>query len=397
VNRHAFHGLAALTVAALALTACGSNANSGSGTSTEPSATPAAAAAVNEPVTITYDGGIYVLDGETLDVAHEVKLPGFNRVSSAGDDAHVIVSTETGFQVLDAAAGKMTDITYPGSKPGHVVLHGDKTILFTDSTGEVNSFDPEELEKGKPQGRQYKTAQPHHGVAVELADGTLVTTVGTEESGTGAIALDKDGKEIARSDECPGVHGEAVAQGEVVGLGCEDGVLLFKNGAFVKVKSAKAYGRTGTQAGTDSSPVLLGDYKVDPDAEREFPEQFALVDTAAQKQTIVSMPKGVSYSFRSLARGPQGEGLILGTDGKLHVVDPVAGKIVDSWPVVGAWKEPMDWQEPRPAVFVRGADAYVTEPATKKVHRVDLATGKVTGSATLDATPNEISGTVAGH
>ncbi len=397
MNRRAIQGLAALTAAALALTACGSGANGGSGTSTEPSATPAAAAAVNDPVAITYDGGIYLLDGETLKVAHDVKLPGFNRVSSAGDDAHVIVSTEAGFQVLDAAAGTMTDVTYPGAKPGHVVRHGDRTILFTDSTGEVNTFDPKELAKGKPQGRQYKSAQPHHGVAVELADGTLVTTLGTEESRTGALALDKDGKEIARSQECPGVHGEAVAQGEVVGFGCQDGVLLFKNGAFVKVKTEMAYGATGSQAGTDSSPVLLGDYKIDPDAEREFPEQFALVDTAAHKQTIVSMPKGVSYSFRSLARGPRGEGLILGTDGKLHVVDPVAGKIVDSWPVLGTWKEPMDWQEPRPAVFVRGGDAYVTDPATKKVHRLDLATGKVAGSVTLAATPNEISGTVAGH
>lgn len=395
MNRRALHGLAALTVAAMALTACGTDANVGSGTSTEPSVTPAAAA--KEPVTITYDGGIYVLDGETLKVAHDVALPGFNRVSAAGDDAHVIVSTEKGFQVLDAAAGTMTDIAYPGAKPGHVVRHGDRTILFTDSTGEVNSFDPKELANGKPQGRQHKTAKPHHGVAVELADGTLVTTVGTEESRTGAVALDKDGKEIARSDECPGVHGEAVAQGEVVGLGCQDGVLLFKNGAFVKVKSKDAYGATGSQAGTDSSPVLLGDYKVDPDAEREFPEQFVLVDTAAQKQTIVAMPAGVSYSFRSLARGPRGEGLILGTDGKVHVVDPVAGKIVDSWPVVGAWKEPVDWQAPRPALFVRGDAAYVTEPATKKVYRLDLTTGKVAGSASLEATPNEISGTAAGH
>lgn len=393
MNRRAIHGLGALTAAVLLLTACGSGADGESGAP----AAPPPAATVEEPVAITYDGGIYVLDGDALEVVHNVALPGFNRVNPAGDDAHVIVSTEAGFQFLDAGAGTMTDIAYPGDKPGHVVLHGDRTILFTDGAGEVNSFDPNQLAGGKPQGRQYKSAAPHHGVAVELADGTLVTTIGTEEERTGALALDKDGKEIARSEECPGVHGEAVARGEVVGLGCQDGVLLFKNGAFVKVKTAKTYGATGTQAGTDSSPVLLGDYKIDPDAEREFPEQFALVDTATAKQTIVAMPKGVSYSFRSLARGPQGEGLILGTDGKLHVIDPVAAKIVNSWPVVGSWKEPMDWQEPRPALFVRGGDAYITEPATKKVHQLDLATGKVTRSATLDATPNEISGTVAGH
>ncbi|GLY26167.1 zinc metallochaperone AztD [Micromonospora sp. NBRC 101691] len=393
MTRRRSHGLAALMVAALALTACASETG-------DESASPAASsttASVKEPVAITYEGGIYVLDGETLKVAHTVALDGFNRLNPAGNDTGVFVSTEAGFQVLDAVAGKMTDITYPGAKPGHVVLHGDRTILFTDGTGEVHSFDPKDLVNGKPTGRQYKTAQPHHGVAVELGDGTLVVTLGTEESRPGAIALDRDGKEIARSEECPGVHGEAVAQGEVVGFGCKDGVLLFKDRAFVKVKSDRAYGAVGTQVGSDASPVLLGDYKIEPDAEREFPEQFALIDTAANSLKVVPMPEGVSYSFRSLARGPKGEGLLLGTDGKLHVIDPVAGKITNAWPVVAAWKEPMDWQQPRPALFVRGDAAYVTEPAAKKVHRLDLTTGKLVGSVELAATPNEISGTLAAH
>ncbi|MGV9764305.1 zinc metallochaperone AztD [Micromonospora tulbaghiae] len=386
-------GAAALVAATLALTACASGSDDG----TAPPAGSSAAPSVKEPVVITYDGGIFVLDGEALRVAHNVTLPGFNRVNPAGNDSGVFVSTESGFQVLDAAAGKMTDVSYPGAKPGHVVRHGDRTILFTDGTGEVHSFDPKKLTSGKPEGRTYKTAQPHHGVAVELADGTMVVILGTEESRSGAIALDKDGKETARSEECPGVHGEAVAQGEVVGLGCNDGVLLFKNGAFVKVKSDRAYSRIGNQAGSEASPVLLGDYKIDPDAELENPGQFALIDTTTNSLKVVPMPEGVSYSFRSLGRGPKGEGLILGTDGKLHVIDPVSGKLTTSWPVVGAWKEPMEWQEPRPALFVRGDDAYVTEPATKKVHRLDLTTGKVAGSVTLDATPNEISGTLSAH
>ncbi|MBG0561427.1 zinc metallochaperone AztD [Actinoplanes aureus] len=389
MNRHALRGLAALAAASLTLSACANDAGTSPAASTSSTAT--------EPVAITYDGGIYVLDGETLKVTHNVTLAGFNRINPAGDDSNVVVSTEAGFQVLDAAAGKMTDISYPGAKPGHVVLHGDRTILFTDGTGEVHSFNPADLAAGKPQGRQYKTAQPHHGVAVELADGTLVVTLGTEEDRPGAIALDKDGKEIARSEQCPGVHGEAVAQGEVVGLGCKDGVLLYKNGAFVKVKGDRAYSAVGTQAGSDASPVLLGDYKIDSDAEREFPTQFSLIDTAAATLKVVPMPAGVSYSFRSLGRGPKGEGLILGTDGKLHVVDPAAGKIANSWPVVGAWTEPVDWQQPRPALFVRGGDAYITEPATKKVHQVELATGKISGSVTLDAVPNEISGAMSAH
>nr|WP_221379205.1 zinc metallochaperone AztD [Actinoplanes polyasparticus] len=388
MNRRSLRGFTVLTLASLALAACGKE------TATQPAG---AAPAVKEPLAITYDGGIYVLDGESLKVAHTIALPGFNRVNPAGDDSTVVVSTASGFQMLDATTGRMTGVTYPGDKPGHVVRHGDRTILFTDGTGEVNSFDPKDLAAGKPQGRQYKTAQPHHGVAVELADGTMIVTLGTEESRSGAIAVDAGGKEVARNEQCPGVHGEAVAKGDVVALGCEDGVLLFKNGAFTKVKSNRAYSRIGNQAGSDASPILLGDYKIEPDAELEAPEQFSLIDTTTDKITVVPMPKDVSYSFRSLNRGPAGEALILGTDGKLHVVDPATAKITDSWPVVGAWTEPVEWQQPRPALFVRGDTAYVTEPATRKVHRLDLATGKVVASATLEAAPNEISGTLTGR
>ncbi|WP_229068959.1 zinc metallochaperone AztD [Actinoplanes sp. DH11] len=397
MNRRMTGSLAALATASLALAACGS----GSAGGTEPAAAPAtsasAAAPVTDPIAVTFEGGIHVLDGETLKVAHTVPLDGFNRINPAGDDATVVVSTATGFEMLDATAGRLTGVSYPGAKPGHVVRHGDRTILFTDGTGEINSFDPEQLAAGKPQGRQYKAATAHHGVAVELADGTMIVTLGTEEKRSGAIAVDATGKETARNEQCPGVHGEAVAKGDVVALGCEDGVLLFKNGTFVKVQSDLEYSRIGNQAGSDASPVLLGDYKIEPDAELEAPKQFSLIDTVAEKITVVPMPAGVSYSFRSLARGPQGEGLILGTDGKLHVIDPAAGKITASWPAVGAWTEPLDWQQPRPAVFVRGADAYITEPATKKVHQLDLTSGKVVTSGTLDATPNEISGTLSGH
>ncbi|SHN12802.1 zinc metallochaperone AztD [Cryptosporangium aurantiacum] len=377
-------GLAAAAAALLALSAC----------ATEKDEPAAAAKSATEPVAVTYEGGIYVLDGESMKVVHNVELDGFNRVNPAGNKTNVVVSTERGFEVLDAVTGTMTDVTYPGSEPGHVVLHGDRTILFTDGTGEVNSFDPAELTDGKPEGRQYKVAQPHHGVAVELSDGTLLVTLGTEESRSGAIAVDAQGKEIARSEECNGIHGEAVAQGEVVAFGCKDGVLLFKDGAFVKVKGGKAYSAVGTQVGSDASPIVLGDYKIDPNAEREFPGQFALTDTVTNTLRVVPMPKGVSYSFRSLARGPKGEGLILGTDGALHVVDPVSAKLVDAWPVVAPWTEPMDWQQPRPAVFVRGNDAYISEPATKKIHRLDLTTGAVVGSVSIDGVPNEISGTL---
>lgn len=354
-------------------------------------------AAVHEPIAVTYDGGIYLLDGETLEVQRTVPLEGFNRVNGAGDAEHVFVSTADGFDVLNAVTGEFTGTTFPGEKPGHVVLHEGKTILFHDGTGTVTSFDSDAIAAGQPKAQTYQSAEAHHGVAVELADGTLVTTLGNAEERPGAIALDGTRKEFARSESCPGVHGEAVAEGETVAFGCKDGVLLFKDGEFVKIQGAAEYAAVSTQAGSEESPIILGDYKVDPDAEREFPTQFALVDTEHEKLDVVQMPDGASYSFRSFGRGAHGEAYILGTDGKIHVVDTAAGKVTESWPVVSSWQEPMDWQAARPALFARGHDLYVTEPQTKKVLRIDGATGKVLAETALDAEPNELSGVAVPH
>ncbi|MEW2407805.1 zinc metallochaperone AztD [Streptomyces griseoviridis] len=391
----------ALTGAALALavstvlTACGGE-NSSSATASGKAASATPAAAVQEPLVATFDGGLYILDGASLELTGTIDLPGFNRVNPAGDKDHVVVSTDSGFRVLDATRQALTGIEYKGAKPGHVVRHAAKTVLFTDGTGEVNVFDPTALSSGKkPAGRTYTSAEPHHGVAIELADGSLVSTLGTEEKRTGALVLDRNDKEIARNEECPGVHGEAAAENEAVGVGCEDGILIYQDGEFTKVDAPDDYGRIGNQAGSDASPILLGDYKTDPEAELERPTRVSLVDTEKKRLRLVEL--GTSYSFRSLARGPHGEALVLGTDGALHVIDPDTGEVERKIPAVGEWREPLDWQQARPTLFVRGHIAYVSEPGKKALHAVDLETGKKIASVTLPKSTNELSGVVAGH
>ncbi|GHC05629.1 MULTISPECIES: zinc metallochaperone AztD [Streptomyces] len=387
-------GTALVLAASMALTACGGGDAS---SDAEPKkAKTSEAARVDNPLVATFDGGLYVLDGETLKPAKTIELPGFNRVNPAGDDDHVVISTDEGFRVFDAARQTFTDTEFKGAKPGHVVRHGGRTTLFTDGTGEVNVFDPAELGDGaEPRTRTYTSAEPHHGVAIELTDGELVTTLGTEEKRTGALVLDKNNKEIARAENCPGVHGEAAAKDEVVGLGCEDGVLLYKDGEFTKVDAPDDYARTGNQAGSDVSPVLLGDYKTDPEAELERPTRISLIDTRTAKMKLVDL--GTSYSFRSLARGPHGEALVLGTNGVLHVIDPETGKVEKRIDAVGDWTEPLDWQQPRPTLFVRDHTAYVSEPGKRRLHAFDLDSGERLTSVTLPQGTNELSGTVAGH
>jgi hypothetical protein len=380
-------GLPAISLmTALALVGCGGNDAS---VAQKP-------ADINAPIVATYDGGLYVIDGEKLEVKADIPMDGFLRVNPAGDTDHVLVSTDEGFRVLDVAGGQMTDTVFHADEPGHVVPHGERTALFADGTGEITVFHPHELVNGTPHVETAKAPQPHHGVAVVLTDGTQLRSDGNEDTRTGAVALDAGGREIARSAECPGIHGEAVVADETAVFGCETGVLEFADGKFTKIASPAAYGRIGTIKAHNDSAVGLGDFKVDPDAELERPNQFSLIDTESNQLNVVRLPDGVSYSFRSLARGPHAEALILGTDGNLYVFEPANGATVKRIAVTKPWTEPDDWQQPRPTVFARGHDVYVTDTATNQIHLVDVEAGTVRDSVTLEHTSNELSGAV-GH
>lgn len=143
-----------------------------------------------------------------------------------------------------------------------------------------------------------------------------------------------------------------------------------------------------TRPGRRSPPVALGDYEEDEDSELERAELISLIETRDHTLRLVDLPS--SYSFRSLGRGPAGEALVLGTDGRLHVVDPDSGQLVCSIEVVGPWTEPTNWQEPRPNLYVQGADAYVTEPSSRRLVVVDLDSGQVRAETSLDRQLDEL-------
>ena len=208
--------------------------------------------------------------------------------------------------------------------------------------------------------------------------------------------MDAQGKTVTESPACPGVHGEAIAKDGAFTIGCTDGALVYKDGKFTKVTNPEdPYSRSGNQAGKADSQYVLADYKTDKDAKLERPEKFSIIDTVAATRTVYSLPSGVSYTFRSLARGPQGEALLLTTDGKLRVFNPATGAELGSVQLMEAWTESETWQDERPALWVDGKTAYVTDPATKKLIAVSLsnpAAPKELMSVELPKTPNEILG-----
>ncbi|WP_277051480.1 zinc metallochaperone AztD [Ruania albidiflava] len=362
-------------------------------------------AAVTPRLVLSYDGGIEVLDATTLEVVGDLPAEGFLRLNAAGDGRHALVSTAEGFQVLDAGSWAvphgdhshyytadpvLTDITYPAQTPGHVVAHDGKVALFDDGTGTATVLDATEVATGPEESvlREYTAPSAHHGVAVALADGTLVVTVGTEEARSGIGVLDVEDNEIAASDQCPGVHGAEAAAEDAVVTGCEDGALIYHEGQIEHAASPDTYGRVGNQAASSDSPIVLGDYKSDAGAELERPMTVSLIDTRTAEITLVGLPS--SYSFRSLARGDDGEALVLGTDGAIHVIDPEAGQLERSIPVIDAWEEPEEWQQPRPTIAVADGTAYVSDPEAQAIYAVDLASGEVWNETELTVVPNEL-------
>lgn len=417
-------GVAVIAAAALMLSGCAADSGRGGDaplaeTAPQPAGQPAASSRAAQEIqgpasrlVLTHAGGITVLDAASLAVVGEADLEGFNRLNPAGDGRHVLVSTGSAFKVFDAgvwtekhgdhghsyaAQPALTGVEFQASQSGHAVFHAGRTALFSDGSGQIEVFEPSGLaaETGAlPESDVYTAPDAHHGVAVPLEEGKLLITLGDGESRRGiAVLAEGSGQnraELVRNEDCPGVHGEAVAGPDAVVVGCEDGMLVYRGGKISKVPSPDAYGRMGNQAGSPESPVVLGDYKVDKDATLERPTRVSLVNTETAALQLVEL--GTSYSFRSLGRGPSGEALILGTDGSLRIIDPLTGSVTSNIPVVAAWEESETWQDPRPTLFVQGSTAYVTEPASSAIHAVDLASGKVIKSADLPHVPNELTG-----
>ncbi|MAB19543.1 zinc metallochaperone AztD [uncultured Microbacterium sp.] len=382
----------AATVAGISLLAAGcasGTAEDTSGSTTTESATET----VEGRIAVAYEGGVAVLDPETLEVVDEFASEEFVRLNTFGDGKTVAVTTSAGFQMLDTSEPALTDLVFEATTAGHVVSHEGNTVLFDDGTGTSTIVATDAFADGYdalPETTTYTADEPHHGVSIVLEDGELVTTL-SDRSGAVALHAHEDHwDEEAMSADCPGIHGEGTAADEAVIFGCENGALLYADGEFVKFTAPDEYGRMGNAFVSETSPIVVGDYKNDPDAEGYLLNAVTLIDTAAQTYEVVDLPDEVQYTFRDIARGPGDLAYILASDGQIHVLAPETGELTDAYPVVEAWEGPVEWQDAHPAIKVAGDIAYVTEPATNSVHAVDLTTGEIISSVELDHTPNEI-------
>lgn len=389
---------AGTTVLALGAVATLAACSSGTTTAADSTSTTTSVAREAGPrVAVSYEGGLRVLDAATLETVADFDSEDYTRLNLAGDGRNVMVTTSKGFQVLDTAAGTtdepvLTDTVFEAEKAGHVVRHGGKTVLYADGTSDTTIFDTAALEStdGLPEVESIPGVEAHHGVSIVLEDGTFLTTVGNANGRTGIEVRDTSGAVIARNDQCPGVHGEGTAQNEVVVFGCENGALVYDKGEITKLDAPdQPYGRVGNAYVSETSPLIVGDYKDDADAEGSLLHAVTVIDTATKTLEVVQMPEGAEYTWRGVSRGPDDKAYIIGTDGAVHVFDPTTREFTASYPVIGEWEGPTEYQDAHPGISITGDTAYVTEPDTDGIHAVDLTTGDVTVSSTLDITPNE--------
>jgi hypothetical protein len=348
---------------------------------------------------VTYDGGVAVLDGVSTEALGEFNAEGFVRVSEAGDGRHAFLAEGESFRLMDVGTWGaphgdhndyfttdplLTDVSVEGDTPAHVVSHDGVGTLFFDGSGEYHWFNLEELDaESEIETESAETEGEHHGVAVVLKDGSRFETL---EDRSGARFIDADGDEVARNEDCPGVHGEAAGPDGMIAVGCEDGVLVWDGDDFEKLDTGEEYSRIGNLFSAEDSTIFLGDYRTDEDGEEPMTE-IALVNTDSGEITTTSVDS--PYNWRNLQRGPEGEALVLTEDGQLHIIDEETGEHLDHLQILDEWTESEDWQEPSPTIRASGDLVYVTDPEAQQIHVVDLTEGETLVTGDLDFVPNE--------
>ncbi len=360
-------------------------------------------------ILLSHKNGLTTLDGETGEVIDSEDLKAVLRLSDAGDNRHIMVTKGDSFLTFDTgritkphgdhkhyyeAQPQLLSAAIEAPHAGHVVHHDGFTALFSDGDGVARIYKTEDI--GKEDANPVNTVETgaaHHGVAVPLKDGSVVTTKGTEDERHTIQHLDKSGTVLAETTECPGVHGEAAAGNGTLFFGCEDGPVVFDGTDFHKIDvSAYAgkdgYQRSGNSAGSEESNIILADNKTDKDADFERPTSVTLINTEDYSAKKVEL--GESYWFRSLARGPLGEALVLTTDGKLNVIDPDSGEVTKQIDAISQWKENEEWQQPGPILKAANGYAYVTDANKQELVVLDLLGDQEAQRYKLDFKPVEM-------
>lgn len=261
---------------------------------------------------------------------------------------------------LSVAAPALLPTLLQGPRPSHVTGGDGRVAVFFDGDGTVGVAGPAGI-------TQLRAAHPHHGVAYPFAGGMmLVSEAAANDRPSGVVLRGPDGAEVARSADCPRLHGEA-RTGPLIAFGCADGVLVFDTTtkAFAKVPNPSDAGERMVRnlAGGEDWRLLVGDFGADG---------MVVIDPEARTMRRIALPARRLH----FALDPNhAETLhVLTEDGTLHAISTLDGAVRATVRATGRYSLEGGGAVARPRLSAAGGQVAVSDPASGRVVLFDGAT-----------------------
>ncbi|MFC3123691.1 hypothetical protein ACFOD4_01350 [Pseudoroseomonas globiformis] len=265
-----------------------------------------------------------------------------------------------------------------GPKPSHVLAGDGRLASFFDGDGSV-------VVTGADSIRRLNAGTAHHGLAYPFrgSAGAMLMLSHAEANGArpgGVVVLDAEGKQVARRDDCPRLHGEAISN-RVIAVGCADGVLLLdtRKGEFRKLAypEGTALDRmVRTLIGGSDFHLFAADFG---------PDAVTVLDPDAGRFAVVELPaRRVAYT---LDPGRSQTMFVLTEDGSLHRIDTLKAEIAATVKLVEPYSMDGGWALARPRLSAAGGLVAVTDPAQGRLLVLDAATLAVQREVAMGGAP----------
>jgi DNA-binding beta-propeller fold protein YncE len=303
-------------------------------------------------------------------------------------DSGITVASHGDHADVDAKAPRMTSASILGPKPSHINIDGGRVAVFFDGDGQASVLAEDALLSGKGKPAFIKTAAPHHGLAAPVGAFTAVSIphpTDTKELPIGIDLLDRSGKSVAKSDNCPKMHGEAKS-GATSAFGCADSVLLLRmtrtGGTFEKITYATALPAermVRNMAGGKAAKSFLGDFG---------PDGMVIIDPVAKEFNFIKLPARRMAFTREAVMGDFG--YVITEDGQLHKINALTGKVEASLAVTERYSMEGGSAVARPRLSASGDRVVITDPAKAQIHVVDSAKMQITHKVAVPGVPFDV-------
>jgi hypothetical protein len=220
---------------------------------------------------------------------------------------------------------------------------------------------------------------PHHGVGVPFSSGLLVSSAPAAGARPDAVVqLDAAGRQVARFEGCPGLHGETSGAGWAA-FGCADGTLLVE-GSTLRARKlaypAGAVGRVGTWNRTASGRHLVGSFGT---------AGLLIVDRRAGTQHLTTIAGDVHAAKTD---GHSSTAFALTRDGKIHRVAAGSGTVRSSVQAIDPFTAPTG--VPSPKLAVADGRIAISSPARGTVTVLRAADLRVITTFRVPGTPTQV-------